>query len=172
MLKVYYTFSAISSREFLLKILEKYCGVSEPVLVYNEHGKPYLQDNRVYFSLSHSQTLTAVAVSEKEVGLDVEKVKKDNHAHVLKRLSDAEKQEILNDKDFFKIWTAKESYIKYRGETLAALYHKLAFIQGKLFLKDQPVAVFLQNGELQKGEYIYCVCSQTEEIARIIPVLL
>ncbi len=172
MLKLYYTFNAVSSREFLLKILEQYCGVTEPVLVYNQRGKPYLQDNRVYFSLSHSQTLTAVAVSDKKVGLDVEKVKKDNHAHVLSRLSDAEKQEILTDKDFFKNWTAKESYIKYRGETLAALYYKLTFIKGKLFLKDQPVAVNLQNGELKNGEYIYSVCSETEENAQIIPVLL
>ena len=102
----------------------------------------------------------------------MEIVQKGNHARILSRLSDAEKQEILTDKDFFKNWTAKESYVKYRGETLAQLYYKLTFIQRKLFFKDQPVAVNLQNGEIKNGEYIYSVCSEMEENAQILPVLL
>ncbi len=41
---------------------------------FSERGKPYLTDGDLYFSISHSYPFVAAAVSEKPVGIDIEKM--------------------------------------------------------------------------------------------------
>ncbi len=90
---------------------------------YGAQGKPYLADYpQLYFSLSHSGSLVACAVSKQEIGLDVQehvKIKsglakrfftKDECA-LLHGQADAKAYERL----FFRLWSIKESYIKFTG---------------------------------------------------------
>ena len=90
---------------------------------YNEQGKPYLKDYpQIHFSLSHSGNVVACVVSEQEIGLDVQE-----HVKVNKRLAErffTEKENILLKAQpdegayrelFFRLWSIKESYIKYTG---------------------------------------------------------
>lgn len=90
---------------------------------YNTNGKPYLLDYPdFHFSLSHSGNVVALAVSDREIGLDVQEyviIKRD----LAKRFFTEEEQELLlkqKDEDsyrklFFMLWSMKESYIKYTG---------------------------------------------------------
>ena len=90
---------------------------------YSEQGKPYLKDYpQIHFSLSHSGNVVACVVSEQEIGLDVQE-----HVKVNKRLAErffTEKENILLKAQpdegayrelFFRLWSIKESYIKYTG---------------------------------------------------------
>ena len=43
-------------------------GEKEPEYLVSEHGKPYFEDGRICFNLSHSGTLAVCAVSDREVG--------------------------------------------------------------------------------------------------------
>ena len=113
-------------KEYLSK---KYPGTEnkEPVIElkygYGKNGKPYLLEYPdFHFSLSHSGNVVALAVSGQEIGLDVQEhvaIKKD----LAKRFfTEAEKELLLREKDeesynrlFFKLWSIKESYIKYTG---------------------------------------------------------
>ena len=91
---------------------------------YGYHGKPYLKDYPyIYFSLSHSGDMAVLALSDSEVGIDIqehrgykEKIAKrfyhKEEQKMLENVSDAEHKEIL----FYKIWTSKEAYIKYTGK--------------------------------------------------------
>lgn len=91
---------------------------------YGPQGKPYLKEYPdVYFSLSHSGKLAVLAVSDSEVGIDVqehrgynEKISKrffhEEEKKILEAVSDPVEKEIL----FYKIWTCKEAYIKYTGK--------------------------------------------------------
>ena len=92
--------------------------------IYNEFGKPYIKDSNLYFSLSHSNGVIALAVSKEEIGLDIELIKdvKDNLA--LKVMNEAEyniyKGLSKNDKIsyFYEVWTSKEAYVKKLGTSL------------------------------------------------------
>ena len=60
--------------EELLSIALADNGITDFSVVYGENGKPYLRNNELYFSLSHSGDMVMCAISEAEIGADTEKV--------------------------------------------------------------------------------------------------
>lgn len=116
----------LGSSLLLNDILENYFFMDTTKIeyIYNEFGKPYIKDSNLYFSLSHSNGVIALAVSKEEIGLDIELIKdvKDNLA--LKVMNEAEyniyKGLSKNDKIsyFYEVWTSKEAYVKKLGTTL------------------------------------------------------
>lgn len=89
------------------------------------YGKPYLLDHpRLHFNLSHSGSYAALAVSDAEVGIDIQQSRPVKEAFVKRVLCTAEyeqyeRQKALSDKEaedyFFRCWCAKESYGKLCG---------------------------------------------------------
>ena len=116
----------LGSSILLNDILENYffMDTTKVEYIYNEFGKPYIKDSNLYFSLSHSNGVIALAVSKEEIGLDIEIIKdvKDNLA--LKVMNEAEyniyKGLSKNDKIsyFYEVWTSKEAYVKKLGSAL------------------------------------------------------
>ena len=116
----------LGSSILLNDILENYffMDTTKVEYIYNEFGKPYIKDSNLYFSLSHSNGVIALAVSKEEIGLDIELIKdvKDNLAH--KVMNEAEyniyKGLSKNDKIsyFYEVWTSKEAYVKKLGSAL------------------------------------------------------
>jgi len=90
-------------------------------------GKPVLRDfPQVHFSLSHSGKWAMCGISSTNIGCDVEKVQPYNEKLALKVCSDSELSRIsqLSDEEkageFIRMWTLKESYMKFTGEGLLA----------------------------------------------------
>ena len=84
-------------------------------VTFTDTGKPYLLDSSIYFSLSHSHGICAVAISDHLVGVDVEIIKTSYPPHLIERsLTDAEKA--VYDGDFTHIWCRKEAVAKMTGE--------------------------------------------------------
>ncbi len=105
-----------SSKELLKKVLDEYKIKKE--IIYNSYGKPYLKNNELYFNISHSYEYTVLVISNKEVGVDIEKITM--RSKVMEKVFDEdEKKLIKSDEDFTKIWVKKESYVKYLGLGLA-----------------------------------------------------
>ena len=78
-------------------------------------GKPYFPDLDIYFSISHSHGICAVAVSDHPVGVDVEIIKAAYSPHLIERsLSEQEKTGF--DSDFTRIWCRKEAVAKMTGK--------------------------------------------------------
>ncbi len=88
------------------------------------HGKPYLAgETGLFFNLSHSKDKVLCAVSPREVGCDLEKIRdvkfdvsgryfsKEEQAALSEAKTPAEKEEL-----FFTLWTLKESFVKATGE--------------------------------------------------------
>lgn len=108
--------------EILLKRALSDCGIEDFSLRYGEHGKPYLADNAVYFNLSHSENTVICAVSEREIGVDAERVgevdleiarrffHRDEFALLENLPTSMEKRDM-----FFRLWTLKESFVKALG---------------------------------------------------------
>ena len=82
---------------------------------FSETGKPYFTESSIYFSLSHSRELCAVAVADRPVGVDIEKCRESFNPYLIKRsLCEAEK--LVFDGDFTRVWCRKEALAKMTGE--------------------------------------------------------
>ena len=94
-------------------------------ILRGEKGKPFIVGREnVFFNLSHSGEYVVCAVSDREVGIDIEKRAKarmevagrffhEGEVRMLKSLSGTEQ-----DRLFFNYWSVKESFLKYIGTGL------------------------------------------------------
>lgn len=106
----------ISSHDLLEKVLTKY--KIKPELVYNEFGKPYLKNNDLYFNISHADNYIILVISEKEIGIDMEKITM--KPRVMERVCTPDEQKLIKSPDDFTImWVKKESYVKFLGVGLS-----------------------------------------------------
>ena len=83
-------------------------------------GKPYCKSHgEIYFSLSHSGDFLALAISDKDIGIDIEKIREAKENLVNRVCCKNEKDKIFSsdkpDTEFTKIWTRKEAYLKALG---------------------------------------------------------
>lgn len=97
------------SRLILNKLLkEKYEIYDE---VQEENGKPYIYGNSIFFSISHSANLIALAFDKKSIGIDVELIKKRKFDDILNYFNISVEKPIAED-EFFQIWTTYEAEFK------------------------------------------------------------
>ncbi len=98
----------------LKNILKKEYNIDDYTITRNENGKPYLNNiNDIYFNISHSDKYLVIAISNKKIGVDIEKIKKYNA-----KINDILNIKPKNDEEFFKYWTKKEALIKLKGLAL------------------------------------------------------
>ena len=98
-------------------------GVTAPRLDLGENGKPYLADQPgLFFNLSHSGTRVLCALSDGEIGCDVERVKAPRLKVARRCFHPLEVRALDQCKDpaaqaalFYKLWTLKESFLKVTG---------------------------------------------------------
>ncbi len=94
---------------------------------YGKNGKPYLENQRhIYFNISHSSKYVACAISDCEIGIDIQGLlnwKEEKVIDIAENFfSEDELNTMIKSEDkrdlFFNLWVLKESYIKYRGGSL------------------------------------------------------
>ena len=101
------------SKEYLKEILKEYH--IDYDIFYNEYGKPYIKNNPIYFNISHSGDYIVIIISDRECGIDIEKIRDINNNIIDKVCLDKEKELIIDSKSFTLMWTKKEAYSKYKG---------------------------------------------------------
>ncbi len=88
----------------------------------DEHRKPFFTKLPFCFSISHSGEFVVCAISDKAVGIDIE-AGLEYKPQLARRFFSAAEQEkiekaVSRDKEFARIWTAKESILKFSGTGL------------------------------------------------------
>ena len=98
-------------------LLLRAAGIEPPFVC--EHGKPYIPGGP-HFSLTHSGTLAALAVSDTPVGLDIEKIAPVRRA-AARALTIEERKYMEADPErrFACLWTRKEAVLKCTGAGLS-----------------------------------------------------
>ncbi len=99
---------------------------SLPEFGYCTDGKPFLSNYPdIHFNLSHCQDVAVCLISEVEVGVDVEKVDQYDDKMARAICNDVEYLWVTRSSDpktraksFTKLWTRKESVVKWRGTGL------------------------------------------------------
>ncbi len=161
MVTVYLSKKPWESYDFLTHIFREYHGVSHPEFYKNEHGKPFLVNSPLSFSFTHTADTVALAVCEHGVGLDGETRTRPLPTAIINRLTEQERKE-----DFFTLWTAKEAYIKYLGESLASTLKKLTYENGTLTLNGEKAPVHIAHFTV--GETLFCLVTEQAEAYQII----
>ena len=92
--------------------------LSKEPLLFNEMGKPYYE-NGPYFNVSHSGKYVMMAVSTREIGIDIEENIPKDMSLLTKIFNEAEAKMIKEHADFYYLWCAKESLIKCMGSSIS-----------------------------------------------------
>lgn len=104
-------------------LLQKAVGKDGISYCIGENGKPFFPDSDIYFSLSHSGVYAVCAVSDCEVGVDIEAPRADSLKLAKRFFTQSECDAISScvdpDKEFCRYWVRKEAYIKAIGKGLA-----------------------------------------------------
>lgn len=91
--------------------------LSKEELLFNEMGKPFYK-NGPFFNVSHSGKFVIMAVSNKEIGVDIEENNNSDMSPLIKIFNEAEVKLIKEHADFYYLWCAKESLIKCMGSSI------------------------------------------------------
>lgn len=117
--------SVISYLLLLYALRENY-GINVPKMSYGRYGKPYLTDYPdIYFNISHCPKGCVCAVSDKEIGVDIQDIRPFSW-DIAKRVCCENELKMLEHADdramvFTKIWSMKESYVKMTGKGIASI---------------------------------------------------
>ncbi|WP_169807623.1 4'-phosphopantetheinyl transferase family protein [Herbidospora mongoliensis] len=124
----------------LRAVLGRLTGLPPDGLVFGaeDNGRPYLAGRPIDFNLSHSAewALIGVAPAGLRVGVDVELVRDDlDHLAMARHLYQPAEVDHLTRaasprEEYFKLWCAKEAYIKATGAGLAGLRDALVTTEG------------------------------------------
>lgn len=95
--------------------------IDEFEFVYGDNGKPYFKDYpNVFFNFSHCKCGVACVVSEYEVGIDIQDIIPFDLSLAKRVCCNEEMKELQlsknKERDFCKIWTSKEGYLKMIGK--------------------------------------------------------
>ena len=105
----------------LLKKLLLEENITNPLFKIEEYGKAYISNfENIYFNLIHSGKMVLCAISDREVGVDIEYIDHEIDLNIAQHyFYNKEYESIMNSQnpadEFFKYWVLKESYMKYTG---------------------------------------------------------
>ena len=152
-----------TTEEFIRKIAAEKLNITNVVIVRNEHGRPYFLpatgQETWHFSLSHTgETLFAV-FSKRQIGLDAEEKRRSvDFQKLVKRVDD--EFCVSSCLEFLQLWTAKESVVKFLGESLATSVKKIEFSPtfDKVRYAQKPLPVRITH--LYYGDFLLAVCAE------------
>lgn len=152
-----------SSKSLIAHILSNRYGEKNYQICKTEHGKPYLQgvenESVKHLSVSHTKETYFILFSSENAGIDAELSNRNVRlSSVLKKLNEEERSSIRSKEDFLKVWTAKESVVKYLGEKLATHLKRICVVDDRCYLDGELLPISLQW--LSFDEHTVCVCSK------------
>ncbi len=138
-------------------------------------GKPRFADPELpFFSLSHSGRYALCALSDGEVGCDIQKMRPFDE-RVAGRIMTAGELALFRtlggrqaEEYFYRLWTVKESYVKYTGEGLSRLSSAQADAEGHMVVCGRMTGATASSFFL--GEYAVACCAG--EVCSLPPVLV
>lgn len=153
--------------------------VDEYTMEYDDgvNGKPFFRNRpEIYFNVTHTRGICAVAISDRSVGIDAEykmpltptrvKVLKKRKFFVPEEIADFSLREGIDELDcdaFYRLWTAKESAVKCSGDGIGIGFNKVV------------IPYFTDRCECSSGfitafstdEHVISVCSVVSDIPEV-----
>ena len=116
----------LAAGELLRRTVERELGITEFTVAKDPGGKPRIHgQDHFHYNLSHSGNRVVIAYGDSPVGADVQQMHMDaGKENLAKRFFTKEEQTYvfespeLTEARFYRVWTGKESYLKYLGTGL------------------------------------------------------
>ncbi len=118
------------------------------IILKTSMGKPYLEGGEFHFSISHTESMIAIAIAPFNVGIDIENADRQISEGVAKRFLDGNKS--------ISEWVHFESFSKLHGDGITVGYSKM---------KSTPHNFC----ELELFGHKLCVCSFGDLTLQMIP---
>lgn len=142
----------------MLKVALKECfQIKDFTVQYGRYGKPFLKEYpNIFFSISHCKCGCVVVVADELVGIDIQNIVPFSW-DVAERVCCLEELGVLKkstykDREFIRMWTMKESFLKMTGE---GIFGDLKSINT---LEMDGIEVE------ERGKNIVSICSQAKTI--------
>lgn len=130
-------------------------------LAHGPYGKPYLPAlPDLHFSITHSGAYWMCAVSDSPVGLDLQAHQDCKRETLSRRFFHPAEDEYLRRRDyadFFDLWAAKESYLKYTGQGITEELNTFSTVSPEGRFPALP-GLCLRLLPWQSG-YALCLCT-------------
>ncbi len=125
--------ACIGADMLIRRLAKKALNVDEAqvVLCAEESGKPFINDADCHVSISHSKNAVLCALSSRPIGVDIEKIATPPRRVVERLCPDTD-----NVTDFYRFWTAAESFGKLTGQGVWQAVKEVAFINGEAVCSD------------------------------------
>lgn len=142
--------SELHKRAFLcvrkLLAIANYCDTD---LIYDDSGKPFLVDNK-HVSVSHSHQFATIIISDKTVGIDIEKQRQKIIAIANKFTNKEEQSYLYTDglKKLTTIWSAKETVFKIVNQKGISFKNDLTATPFEI--KDKQTTVLLKKNTINQ----------------------
>ena len=120
-------------------------------ITFNENGKPYIKNSLLYYNISHSNEFVMCAVSEKELGVDIEKIRPFD-SRIMDKIITKEDHVVLggiSPKNVLQIYVRKEAYIKAYG-------YSINEIKNAKFYDDDKIKFQIIEGT----QFIAAICEK------------
>lgn len=126
-----------------VRMLLQHLGYNDYDLHYDEYGKPHLKDGQ-HISISHSNGFSCIAISDQNIGIDLE-ILKEKTLKIAPRYMDVKHLQYLSKKDqLIKatiVWGIKECVFKVKNQVgISFLDH---IFEDEFSLADKKAAVQL-----------------------------
>lgn len=141
------------------------------ILLCGSTGKPYIKDLPIHFNISHAGDFVVCAISQTEIGIDIEQVRAVDLKIAKRFFHQSEYEHLLaqqksNQLDYFySLWTLKESYIKWLGTGLTtpldSFYFNITDASILFVGENQQIMPFFKQFVIE--DYKLAVCSASND---------
>ena len=124
---------------------------------YSKNGKPFI-NNELFYSIAHSNNYIAVAISNKNIGIDIEEI--DNfRIDNIDVFTNIEEQDFINKSNnrlnnAIKVFTLKEAYIKFKDLSIFDIKNINVVKNNKLEIDECNIKAIV------KKNYVISICEQ------------
>ena len=132
--------------KILLKNLGKEVLSKEIEIKYKPSGKPYIEENEQYISISHSKDFVLVAINDTPIGVDTEVIRLFNKKLIKTYFTNEEAAYIDSDEKFFTVWTVKEAFLKLTGEGLKGIKKLNVVLDNRIYIEGYEILSFIKDG--------------------------
>jgi 4'-phosphopantetheinyl transferase len=167
--------SFLVRRTALRILLNRYTDIpaSKIEFIVGKNKKPELRSdsNKIRFNVSHSGELILIAISDTEIGVDIERIESGlNYSDILKHAFNEQEinriEEATDSREvFFKLWTRKEALCKASSKGLDDELKEIPCLDGWHQINEELIGL-KGNWQLKSfnvnNEYIGSIACQTE----------
>ena len=126
-----------------------YLNLKLPEICTTSNGKPFFKDSNIFFNYSHSKNYVACAISNYELGIDIEEIDRNISDNVAKKYLNNEKDNLKR----IETWVKKEAYSKLKGLGFQIKFQSIKLsevIEKNLFIsdKDYMCSIYCDNNDV------------------------